>query len=121
MVVNAILAAIAKHGQVSIQKPEIKVYQISSAVTNPLVFKYLMRLFHEHFDSSPLLDSKGSPIRVPLMKLFTSMEDFSAHISEDAIQRSIIGSSNGDLLVEKLLRRKDLANIYHPYGIYAGR
>ncbi|KAH9673907.1 Fatty acyl-CoA reductase 2 [Citrus sinensis] len=124
MVVNATLAAIAKHGQVVIQKPEVKVYQIASSVTNPLVTKYLMSLLHEHFDSSPFLDSKGSPIRVPLMKLFTSMEDFSAHLLDGAMQRSIIGSSNGEQLAQKqyeILRRKEFANVYLPYGFYAGR
>ncbi|KAH9737540.1 Fatty acyl-CoA reductase 2 [Citrus sinensis] len=124
MVVNATLAAIAKHGQVVIQKPEVKVYQIASSVTNPLVTKYLLSLLHEHFDSSPFLDSKGSPIRVPLMKLFTSMEDFSAHLLDGAMQRSIIGSSNGELLAQKqyeILRRKEFANVYLPYGFYAGR
>ena len=124
MVVNAMLAAIAKHGQAIIQKAEIKVYQIASSVTNPLVIKYFTSLLHEHFDSSPFLDSKGSPIRVPLMKLFTSMEDFSAHFLEGAMQRSIIGSSKGELLVQnqyEILRRKEFANIYHPYGIYVGR
>ncbi|GAY32624.1 hypothetical protein CUMW_003360 [Citrus unshiu] len=124
MVVNAMLAAIAKHGQAIIQKPEIKVYQIASSVTNPLVIKYFTSLLHEHFDSSPFLDSKGSPIRVPLVKLFTSREDFSAHFLEGAMQRSIIGSSTGELLVQnqyEILRRKEFANIYHPYGIYAGR
>ncbi|ESR43101.1 hypothetical protein CICLE_v10011477mg [Citrus x clementina] len=124
MVVNATLAAIAKHGQVVIQKPEVKVYQIASSVTNPLVTKYLLSLLHEHFDSSPVLDSKGSPIRVPVMKLFTSMEDFSAHLLDGAMQRSIIGSSNGELLAQKqyeILRRKEFANVYLPYGLYAGR
>ncbi|KAK9196493.1 hypothetical protein WN943_004622 [Citrus x changshan-huyou] len=124
MVVNATLAAIAKHGQVVIQKPEVKVYQIASSVTNPLVTKYLLSLLHEHFDSSPFLDSMGSPIRVPLMKLFTSMEDFSAHLLDGAMQRSIIGSSNGELLAQKqyeILRRKEFANVYLPYGFYAGR
>ncbi|KAK9193886.1 hypothetical protein WN944_004587 [Citrus x changshan-huyou] len=124
MVVNAMLAAIAKHGQAIIQKPEIKVYQIASSVTNPLVIKYFTSLLHEHFDSSPFLDSKGSPIRVPLVKLFTSREDFSAHFLEGAMQRSIIGSSTGELLVQnqyEILRRKEFANIYHPYGIYVGR
>lgn len=124
MVVNATLAAIAKHGQVVIQKPEVKVYQIASSVTNPLVTKYLLSLLHEHFDSSPFLDSMGSPIRVPLMKLFSSMEDFSAHLLDGAMQRSIIGSSNGELLAQKqyeILRRKEFANVYLPYGFYAGR
>ncbi|KAM5559115.1 fatty acyl-CoA reductase 2, chloroplastic [Rosa sericea] len=129
MVVNATLAAIAKHGMA--QKPDINVYQITSSVVNPLDFQELSRLMYEHYNSSPCMDSKGMPINVPSMKLFSSMEDFSAHIWRDATQRSgltALASSNGKLSqkLETMCRKsvkqaKYLASIYEPYTFYGGR
>lgn len=78
MVVNAILAAMAKHGAAG--KPECNIYQVASSVVNPLVFRDLATLLHEHFSSLPVMDPMGSPVRVPKMKLFSSMEDFSSHL-----------------------------------------
>lgn len=86
MVVNATLAAIARHGMV--QKSGINVYQIASSVVNPLAFEDLAKLLYEHYNSTPYMDSKGSPIHVPSMKLFKSMEDFSDHLWRDVIQRN---------------------------------
>lgn len=129
MVVNATLAAIAKHGMT--QKPEINVYQIASSVVNPLVFQDLAKLLYEHYNSSPVLDSKGRPIHVPSMKLFSSMDEFSAHLWRDAIDRSgltAVASSDGKLSqkLEMMCRKsidqaKYLANIYEPYTFYGGR
>ncbi|XP_041023356.1 fatty acyl-CoA reductase 2, chloroplastic [Juglans microcarpa x Juglans regia] len=129
MVVNATLAAIARHGMA--QKPDINVYQIASSVVNPLVFQDLARLLYEHYNSSPCMDSKGRPIQVPSMKLFRSMEEFSTHLWGDAIQRSgltAMASSNGKLSqkLEFICRKsveqaKYLANIYEPYTFYGGR
>ncbi|KAG2686853.1 hypothetical protein I3760_09G026100 [Carya illinoinensis] len=129
MVVNATLAAIARHGMT--QKPDINVYQIASSVVNPLVFQDLARLLYEHYNSSPCMDSKGRPIQVPSMKLFRSMEEFSTHLWGDAIQRSgltAMASSNGKLSqkLEFICRKsveqaKYLANIYKPYTFYGGR
>ncbi|OMO51850.1 Male sterility, NAD-binding protein [Corchorus capsularis] len=129
MVVNATLAAIARHGMSP--KPDINIYHIASSVVNPLVFQDLARLLYEHYNSSPFLDSKGRPIHVSSMKLFNSMEDFSAHLWRDAIQRTgltAMGSWSGKLSqkLETICRKsveqaKYLANIYEPYTFYGGR
>ncbi|CAI0402456.1 unnamed protein product [Linum tenue] len=129
MVVNATLAAIAKHGME--KKPEINVYQIASSVVNPLIFKDLATLLYEHYNSSPYMDSNGMPITVPLMKLFSSMDDFSDHLWRDVIQRNgltAITSSDGKLsqkhefICRKSVEQvKYLANIYEPYTFYGGR
>ncbi|TQD99045.1 hypothetical protein C1H46_015312 [Malus baccata] len=98
MVANAMLAAIANHGMA--QKQDINIYQINSSVANPLDFQELSELLYEHYNSSPCVDAKGRPIQVPSMKLFSSMEDFSAHIWRDALQQSgltALSSSNGKL------------------------
>lgn len=129
MVVNATLAAIAWHGM--IQKPDIKVYQVASSVVNPLVFQDLARLLYAHYNSSPCVDSKGRPIHVPSMKLFSSMEDFSTHLWRDAAERigvTAMGSVNEKLSqkLEIICRKsveqaKYLASIYEPYTFYGGR
>nr|KYP53438.1 Fatty acyl-CoA reductase 2 [Cajanus cajan] len=129
MVVNATLAAMARHGEN--QKPDINVYQIASSVVNPLVFQDLARLLYEHYSSSPCIDSKGRPIQVPLMKLFSSTEEFSGHLWRDAIQKrglTAMASSKGKMSqkLENMCRKsveqaKYLANIYEPYTFYGGR
>ncbi|KAJ1423306.1 hypothetical protein SESBI_12517 [Sesbania bispinosa] len=129
MVVNATLAAMAKHGMT--QEADINVYQIASSVVNPLVFQDLAKLLYEHYSSSPCIDSKGRPIQVPLMKLFSSTEEFSGHLWRDAIQKSgltAMASSKGKMSqkLENICRKsveqaKYLANIYEPYTFYSGR
>ncbi|XP_071912461.1 fatty acyl-CoA reductase 2, chloroplastic-like [Coffea arabica] len=129
MVVNAILAAMAKHGEAG--KSGSNIYQIASSVVNPLVFKDLATLLYEHFNSSPCFDSKGKPIRVPKMELFRSMEDFSTHLRRDAISRSGLAASphpggkmSGKLesICRKSVEQAEyLANLYEPYTFYGGR
>ncbi|KAL9319292.1 hypothetical protein ACSQ67_015809 [Phaseolus vulgaris] len=129
MVVNATLAAMARHG-VS-QKSDLNVYQIASSVVNPLVFQDLAKLLYEHYSSSPWIDSKGRPIQVPLMKLFSSTEEFSGHLWRDAIQKrglTAMASSKGKMSqkLENMCRKSVeqanyLANIYEPYTFYGGR
>ncbi|XP_034693380.1 fatty acyl-CoA reductase 2 [Vitis riparia] len=129
MVVNATLAAMARHGGSG--KAETNIYQIASSVVNPLIFQDLASHFYEHFKSSPFLDNKGNPIHVPIMKLFSSIEDFSSHLWRDAILRSGLSampSQNGKLLrkLENICKKtvkqaKYLADIYQPYTFYGGR
>lgn len=129
MVVNATLAAMAKHGVVG--KAGMNIYHIASSVTNPLVIQELATLLFEHFEAFPYMDSKGRPIHVQHMKLFHSMDDFSSHILTDSVQRREQAAAAG--LPEKLSQRlenvyrksveqvKHLANIYQPYTFYRGR
>lgn len=131
MVVNATMAAIAKHLSGG-KTEENNIYQIASSVVNPLVFKDLARLLYEHFNSSPCMDLKGRPVNVPIMQLYRSMEDFSAHLWKDAINRSGLNGSTStnkgkfSLKLENICKKsveqaKYLANIYEPYTFYGGR
>ncbi|GJV08474.1 fatty acyl-CoA reductase 2-like protein [Tanacetum coccineum] len=131
MVVNATLAAMAKH-LIGGKTEDNHIYQIASSVVNPLVFKDLARLLYEHFNTSPCMDLKGKPVHVPIMQLYRSMEEFSAHIWKDAISRSGLNASNSSnkgkfsLKLENLCKKsvdqaKYLANIYEPYTFYGGR
>ncbi|KAL8204790.1 hypothetical protein R6Q57_010413 [Mikania cordata] len=131
MVVNATMAAMAKHMACG-KTEENYIYHIASSVVNPLVFKDLARLLYEHFNSSPCLDLKGRPVHVPIMQLCRSMEEFSAYIWKDAMNRSglvSLGSTNQgkfSLKLENICKKsveqaKYLANIYEPYTFYGGR
>ncbi|KAM7524622.1 hypothetical protein LguiA_014524 [Lonicera macranthoides] len=129
MVVNATLAAMAKHGAAG--KSESNIYQVTSSVVNPLAIQDLATLLYDHFNTLPCVDSNGRPIHVPAMKLFDSMEDFSSHLWRDAINRSglaTMASPNGKLsrkienICKKLVEQaKYLASIYEPYAFYGGR
>ncbi|CAI9097456.1 OLC1v1033888C3 [Oldenlandia corymbosa var. corymbosa] len=129
MVVNATLAAMAKHGEAG--KSESNIYQIASSVVNPLVFKDLATLLYEHFGSCPCIDSNGAPIHVPRMELFNSMDDFSSHVWREAMHRSGLAGMthpNGKIpeKLENICRKsveqaKYLANLYEPYTFYGGR
>lgn len=129
MVVNATLAAMAKH--VLSQKPDINVYQIASSVVNPLVLQDLITLSYEYYRSSPVVDANGRPIPVSSMKLFRSMVDFSEHLWRDTVQRNgltAMGSSNQklsqklEIICRKSVERiKHLANVYETYTFYGGR
>ncbi|XP_041006397.1 fatty acyl-CoA reductase 2, chloroplastic-like isoform X2 [Juglans microcarpa x Juglans regia] len=122
MVVNATLAAITRHGMAG--KGDMNIYHVASSVANPLLLKDHFTFFSDHFISSPWIDSEGRPTHVKPIKMFGSMDEFSAHISRDTIQQN----SNGKLPQEfenscrKLVERaKYLANIYEPYMFYPGR
>ncbi|KAE9621708.1 putative oxidoreductase [Lupinus albus] len=128
MVVNAMLAAMAKHGMN--QKPDINVYQIASSMVNPLVFQNLANLLYEHYSSSPCIDSKGRPILVPVMKLFNNTKEFYDHLWLDAIKKSGLTNMTHSKEVSQKLENKCrksveqakyLANIYKPYTFYGGR
>ncbi|XP_051140653.1 fatty acyl-CoA reductase 2, chloroplastic-like [Andrographis paniculata] len=144
MVVNATLAAMAKHGGAAAVEEEAgegeeysgrgssSIYQVASSVVNPLVFGELARVLHQHFERWPFTEAgTGRAIRVPKMKLFGSMEEFSAHLWREAIQRTGLGALanlEGKLShkLEAVCRKsveqaKYLASIYESYTFYGGR
>ncbi|CAL5352931.1 unnamed protein product [Camellia sinensis] len=87
-VVNAILAATAKHGAVG-KSESSTVYQVASSVINPLlVNETLAQLGYEYFNSMPCTDSMGRPILVLEPKIYSSMEDFKSRLWTEAIQHS---------------------------------
>ncbi|EEF27702.1 conserved hypothetical protein [Ricinus communis] len=127
MVVNATLAAAAKHGMS--REPAINVYQVSSSVVNPLTWQEMATLSCEHFKCNPILDSKGNPISVAApMKLYTLMEEFSTHLERDMAQQrelmamKFLNSKKPEIYAEKWMELiRQLATIYKPYSFYKGR
>ncbi|XP_021860839.1 fatty acyl-CoA reductase 2, chloroplastic isoform X2 [Spinacia oleracea] len=129
MVVNATLAAIAKHGTGG--KSEISVYQVASSVENPLVYGDLGDLLHQYFTRWPCIDAQGRPIQVEPFKFYGSMDDFSSHIWRETVRymsSSMMPSPNGKQTkkIENICRKaveqaKHLASVYEPYSFYGGR
>ncbi|CAL5424343.1 unnamed protein product [Camellia sinensis] len=133
-VVNAILAATAKHGAVG-KSESSTVYQVDSSVINPLlVNETLAQLGYEYFNSMPCTDSMGRPIQVLEPKIYSSMEDFKSHLWTEAIQYSkltALANQNGEvspkpinigrITTECLKYLAYLANIYQAYTCYGGR
>lgn len=60
MVVNATLAAMAKH----VGKPGIKVYHVASSMANPLTIGTILKIVFEHFKYNPYINKEGEPIRL---------------------------------------------------------
>ncbi|XP_044982728.1 fatty acyl-CoA reductase 2, chloroplastic-like [Hordeum vulgare subsp. vulgare] len=128
MVVNATLAAMAKHGRAA--EGGMHVYHVASSTVNPLVFGDLSRFLFQHFTSSPYSDAAGQPIAVPPMRLFDTMEQFASYVETDALLRSArAGAPAGERLSQRLqeLCAKSveqtihLGSIYQPYTFYTGR
>ncbi|ONK72606.1 uncharacterized protein A4U43_C04F21160 [Asparagus officinalis] len=120
MVVNATLAAMAKHGQ-SIDAG-IHTYHVVSSCSNPLFFKDLARSIYEHFDASPCSDSKGRPIITQSMKLFTDVDKFSTYILSDIVQKGEkLPQRMKNMLTKYAEQFNYLATLYAPYTLYGGR
>nr|XP_009775387.1 PREDICTED: fatty acyl-CoA reductase 2-like [Nicotiana sylvestris] len=64
MVVNATMAAIAKHGYV--QSPQLNVYHVASASVNPVSVSQLFDYCYEYFDSFPFVNSKGDRVKLTI-------------------------------------------------------
>ncbi|OMO68812.1 Male sterility, NAD-binding protein [Corchorus olitorius] len=120
IVVNAILAAMAKHISFT-KKGDINVYHIVTSISNPIVLHDCVGLFYQHFKKQPMLDQSGLPINVSQFKTFTSMEAFVAHLWREVTSMAIKStSSNSSLLFERIKfidRAKYLANLYAPYNL----
>ncbi|EYU39978.1 hypothetical protein MIMGU_mgv1a020686mg [Erythranthe guttata] len=129
MVVNATLAAMAKHGTSA--KPGCNIYQVASSVANPLFLKELVQFVYQHFTSSPFIDSKGIPVRVPPLQLHMSKEDFSTYLLRHTKNRTGLGnlsktdeklSRKLNIICKKLVEQANyLADVYGPYTFYGGR
>jgi fatty acyl-CoA reductase len=72
MVVNAMLAAMARHAC----KPGLEVDQIASSLVNPLSSSNIARLLEESFAENPLMNGNGQSIDAGSFKLYQTFESF---------------------------------------------
>ncbi|GAV66458.1 Sterile domain-containing protein/NAD_binding_4 domain-containing protein [Cephalotus follicularis] len=107
LVVNAIIAAMAKHGRAS--KPELKVYQMTSGVVNPFEFQDIFETTRKHFASYPLVDSQGKKIiGLRRMKFMSSVDSYSSYMRL---------TYPNDNMVKRNIR---MAKVYEPFMFYKG-
>ncbi|PHT72011.1 hypothetical protein T459_22796 [Capsicum annuum] len=127
MVVNATMAAIAKHGHLKI--PELNVYHVASASVNPLLVSQLFDYCYEFFQSVPYVNSKGDQVRVKNMKYFDNISNFSNYIFEQLLKQhdevrdltEVEHSKMQTRFKRKLEYLENFSKMYEPYGFYNGR
>ncbi|XP_030966446.1 fatty acyl-CoA reductase 2-like isoform X2 [Quercus lobata] len=129
MVVNAFIAAIAKHGIAG--KPGLNVYNIGSSTVNPIAYEDVLKFCCDHFTSFPLKDSKGKNIRVTGFKFFSSVDNFSSNISDEIAQGiGLMDAKISDSILKSKLEMKckkraelmvDMAKLYKPYAFFRAR
>ncbi|KAF3653738.1 putative fatty acyl-CoA reductase 2-like [Capsicum annuum] len=126
MVVNATMAAIAKHGHLKI--PELNVYHVASASVNPLLVSQLFDYCYEFFQSVPYVNSKGDQVRVKKMKYFDNISNFSNYIFEQLLKQhdevrdltEVEHSKMQTRFKRKLEHLENFSKMYEPYGFYNG-
>ncbi|MCE3215167.1 hypothetical protein HAX54_001075, partial [Datura stramonium] len=129
MVVNATMAAIAKHGYS--QSPDLNVYHVaSSSSMNPLLVSQLFDYCNEFFHSFPFVNSKGDQVNLKKMKYFDDISDFSNYISEQLIEQhdevQELNEVENSSKMQMRFKRKveyleNFSKMYEPYGFYNGR
>lgn len=94
VVVNTMVATMAKHGKSS--DSGLFVYHTTSSTVNPCTIYDIFRSFYLHFMASPLMDAKGSNIRVEEVKFFYSANDYQTQVKKDVLQKGMIESGLSD-------------------------
>ncbi|XP_031492904.1 fatty acyl-CoA reductase 2, chloroplastic-like [Nymphaea colorata] len=111
MIVNAILAAMVRHGSSGVAG--LTIYHIGTSSTNPLRWDEFFNYCYEHYLSFPLIDSQGKAAHMERMKLFDSLAAVTSYLSA--------GANNACSTAVKgihLLRK--LSVVYEPYTNYKG-
>ncbi|XP_028774327.1 fatty acyl-CoA reductase 2 [Neltuma alba] len=127
MVVNATMAAIAKHGTAATS--DLSVYHIGSSVANPISFGAVFDYARSHFNSFPLAQSSnGKQSLIQKMNFLDSLDDFSSYISmEIARQTGLLHATKLGPDLHKTLQKKStkkaklfihMAKLYEPYAFY---
>lgn len=115
MVVNATLAAIAKHAGIS----GLQIYHAASSIANPIRFKDIMKITFEHFRCNPYFDKKGKTVRLlKEMTCFPTMEDLCDQ-ALDAAEN--MPQKQKNISLKSLVQAKYMSRVYEPYLFYKGR
>ncbi|XP_044948221.1 fatty acyl-CoA reductase 2, chloroplastic-like [Hordeum vulgare subsp. vulgare] len=122
MVVNATLAAMAKHAQAPAR--EMHIYHVGSSTANPLTIRDMFSIFFQYFTRYPLSLAAGQPIKVAPMRLVSNLQQFKSNLERDV---TLWGASETlsprarmlfTMYAQKIMH---LARIYQPYGFYGCR
>lgn len=131
IVVNATIAAIAKHG--NMRKSELNVYQLSGFV-NPLKYSEFFEYIHEYFSSDPLIEWESfTKIKyydnLTKMECFDNFDDFSKYTRDEIFKRNgirINGGGVGEMKLQKQCKAKiayaeNLCKMYAFSGFFKAR
>ncbi|XP_006361195.1 fatty acyl-CoA reductase 2-like [Solanum tuberosum] len=102
-VVNATMAAIAKHGY--LQNPELNVYHVTSTLLNPFTLSQFFDYCYEYFTSFPFINSKGDKVKIREMKYFNKMSNFENYIWEVLIKQHEVQDDLAQDEIIKLQKR----------------
>ncbi|XP_070037221.1 fatty acyl-CoA reductase 2, chloroplastic-like [Nicotiana tomentosiformis] len=125
MVVNATMAAIAKHGY--LPNPELNVYHLASMPMNPLSYSQLFDYSYEFFHSFPFINTKGNKVEVKRMKYFDKISAFSNFICEELFRQYGLQDLTEEEIIKfkRIFKRKveslkQFSKLYEPYLFYKG-
>ncbi|KAK4440623.1 Fatty acyl-CoA reductase 3 [Sesamum alatum] len=129
MVVNCMLAAIARHSNQPSR--DLTIYHVGSSRRNPICLKDVQSLMYNYLLQKPFLDDRGKPIKVGEVTILSSMSSFHRYIEVhyrpflkilkllnmifcNKFERSYTSSSRA---VDYILR---LVELYKPYTLFQG-
>lgn len=111
-VVNATLAAMAKHGTGE-GKPKLEVYHVTSSNRNPIRLSEVLEYVYQHFNLNPLMDRQGHPIHVKSSVVLNSMEEYSTQTM------SLVSHVQNSRIQKKAMEQlHHLGKIYEPYTFF---
>ncbi|MCD7467288.1 hypothetical protein HAX54_004628 [Datura stramonium] len=125
VVVNATMAAIAKHGY--LQNSELNVYHVTSTSMNPISLSQIFEYSYDFFKLFPYVNSKGDKFEVRKMKFFDKMSDFENYIWEVLLkQHEVLDEKELTKIRMRLIKRKveylkNFNKLYEPYMFYKGQ
>lgn len=77
IVVNAMMVAMAKHANQSIDD---NIYHVGSSVGNPVRYRNLKDYTFRYFTAKPCLDKEGKPIKVGTVTVLENMNSFQRYM-----------------------------------------
>ncbi|KAK3136330.1 hypothetical protein QOZ80_5BG0431860 [Eleusine coracana subsp. coracana] len=117
MVVNTMLATIAKHATQDLAAG-MHVYHVASSTVNPLTLGDTFMYINQHFKQSPLIDKAGNPIVVQPIQLLESMEQFQNALLQSSKSAASSEKARESRAIKQII---NLGRIYEPYTFYGGR
>ncbi|KAL3327568.1 hypothetical protein AABB24_035310 [Solanum stoloniferum] len=125
MVVNATMAAMAKHG--NLQNRQLNIYHVASSSINPVSFSQIFDYSYNFFKLFPFVNKKGDKCEVKKMRFFDKILDVENYIWEVLSKQHEV--QNGKeltkiqirLIKKKVEYLKNFSKLHEPYMFYKGR
>ncbi|KAK4730759.1 hypothetical protein R3W88_023747 [Solanum pinnatisectum] len=124
MVVNATMAAMAKHG--NLQNRQLNIYHVASSSINPVSFSQIFDYSYNFFKLFPFVNKKGDKCEVKKMRFFDKILDVENYIWEVLSKQHEV--QNGKeltkiqirLIKKKVEYLKNFSKLHEPYMFYKG-